>query len=125
MRVSEETQRPGRRLERQARIGLIEDVRIFVVRRPMADLDEIVDREWPLGQGGDPFAVFRRQGLERPLRGSRRLLSDEVPLRVVELQRERLFVARIEQRFVREDLDLGDRTWRARTQSTTALGSAP
>ena len=57
----------------------------------MADLDEVVDGSWALRQRRDPFAVFRRQNLEHPLRSL--LRHDVEPIGLVEPERHLVMIA--------------------------------
>ena len=75
VRVAEQAQRPFGGLQRADRVELVEDVRIFVERRAMTDLDQVVDAKRPLGHRSEPVPVIRRQRFEGPERGA---LGDDV-----------------------------------------------
>src|SRR5215471_6585658 len=59
MRVSEEAEWPRGRLERSDSVELVEHVRVLVERRPVANLDQIVDGHRSFGKLREPLSVGR------------------------------------------------------------------
>ena len=59
-------------VQRAQRVEIVEDVGVFVERRAVADLDEIVDDDRPGRQRGEPFAILGRQRVVGPADGAAR-----------------------------------------------------